>query len=244
MTTMTNAQVVGELGWTAQLLADVNGGRIPTMWRPPYGDVDNRVRAIATHVFGLRTVLWNQDTSDWRLTTTPANQPAVSAVLATWANGPKSPGLLVLEHELSDAAVGAFVNSYAGFKSAGWAMGDVAGLLGMRWYQNSATNDNVGSVDVRAIAGGDSPTASLGVVSMNSTSSMSSATRTSTTTTMMMSTSTAAAVSTTIPVAVVSPTSRPSASASTSGAHRAFAVLDVKVVVVGMTLLVVPIMLL
>ena len=29
--------------------------------KPPYGDVDARVRAIAKNVFGLTTVIWNHD---------------------------------------------------------------------------------------------------------------------------------------------------------------------------------------
>lgn len=60
MTTLTNEQVVGELGWTMQALSDLNGGRVPKFWRPPYGDVDNRVRAIAKGVFDLETVLWDE----------------------------------------------------------------------------------------------------------------------------------------------------------------------------------------
>lgn len=46
-----------------QIISDVNGGRLPRFWRPPYGDVDNRVRAIAKQVFGLETVVWNQGMS-------------------------------------------------------------------------------------------------------------------------------------------------------------------------------------
>lgn len=81
MTTLTDAQVLGELGWTSvsprvlsicdaqtplsrhrlQIIFD-NTGRLPAFWRPPYGDVDNRVRAIAKQVFGLQTVIWNYDT--------------------------------------------------------------------------------------------------------------------------------------------------------------------------------------
>lgn len=60
MTTLTDMQVLGELGWTAQLLFD-HSGRVPAFWRPPFGDVDNRVRAIAMEVFGLTTVLWDHD---------------------------------------------------------------------------------------------------------------------------------------------------------------------------------------
>lgn len=33
-------------------------------WRPPYGDVDDRVRAIAWQM-GMQTILWDQDTNDW-----------------------------------------------------------------------------------------------------------------------------------------------------------------------------------
>jgi peptidoglycan/xylan/chitin deacetylase (PgdA/CDA1 family) len=60
MTSMSNEDVLSELGWTMQIIADLNGGRIPRFWRPPFGDVDNRVRAIAKGVFGLETVVWNK----------------------------------------------------------------------------------------------------------------------------------------------------------------------------------------
>jgi hypothetical protein len=32
-----------------------------TSQRPPYGDLDNRVRMIALEVFGLISVVWNAD---------------------------------------------------------------------------------------------------------------------------------------------------------------------------------------
>ena len=54
---------MSELGWTMQLISDLNGGRLPRYWRPPFGDVDNRVRAIAKGVFGLETVVWNKGKS-------------------------------------------------------------------------------------------------------------------------------------------------------------------------------------
>jgi hypothetical protein len=58
MTTQTDIAILGELGWTAQIIYDMSG-LLPSIWRPPYGDIDNRVRAIATHVFGLHAVIWN-----------------------------------------------------------------------------------------------------------------------------------------------------------------------------------------
>ena len=61
MTKLTNLDIVAELGWSMQLIHDSTGGRLPRYWRPPYGDADNRVRAIAKEVFGLRTIFWNQE---------------------------------------------------------------------------------------------------------------------------------------------------------------------------------------
>ena len=69
MTTLSNELVLAELGWTSQLIYNSTGGRIPRFWRPPYGDTDARVSAIAREVFGLTTVQWNHDTADWTLTT-------------------------------------------------------------------------------------------------------------------------------------------------------------------------------
>lgn len=61
MTTLNNTQVVAELGWTMQIIHDSTGGRVPRYWRPPYGDSDNRVRAIAKEVFGLTQIMWNKE---------------------------------------------------------------------------------------------------------------------------------------------------------------------------------------
>lgn len=54
---------------------------------------DNRVRAIAKHIFGLTQVNWNHDTDDWEIPTGQTSQPEVAKKLNQWINGPKSPGL-------------------------------------------------------------------------------------------------------------------------------------------------------
>lgn len=67
LTTLTDEQIVGELGWTSQIIFD-KSGFVPKWVRAPYGDVDNRVRAIAREVFGLEHfVSWREDSSDWCL---------------------------------------------------------------------------------------------------------------------------------------------------------------------------------
>ena len=39
MTTLTNEEVIAELGWTKKIIKDVLGVT-PNFWRPPYGDIE------------------------------------------------------------------------------------------------------------------------------------------------------------------------------------------------------------
>ncbi|KAG0281431.1 chitin deacetylase, partial [Linnemannia exigua] len=45
LTTLSNAQIVAELKWTEKAVFDILGMKMKYV-RPPYGDIDNRVRAI------------------------------------------------------------------------------------------------------------------------------------------------------------------------------------------------------
>ena len=60
MTTITNDQAVAEFYWTLKAIKEATGVT-PKCWRPPQGDVDDRIRSIAWQM-GMRTVLWNRDT--------------------------------------------------------------------------------------------------------------------------------------------------------------------------------------
>ena len=60
---MTNDQIVAEIVWTAKIIRDVIG-ITPTLMRPPYGDIDPRVRALL-RAMGLYVIIWNRDTFDW-----------------------------------------------------------------------------------------------------------------------------------------------------------------------------------
>lgn len=61
MTTLSNEDVLAQLGWTMQVIHDSTGGRVPKFWRPPYGDTDARVSAIASEVLGMIAIIWNQE---------------------------------------------------------------------------------------------------------------------------------------------------------------------------------------
>jgi len=135
-----------------QIIADLNGGRIPKYWRPPFGDVDNRVRAIAKGVFGLETVPWNNDSGDWAISTGTYTKAQVDGMMSEWITGSKSPGLNILEHELNDHTVGVFMDAYPKMLSNGWNVTNVADAWGMGWYQNAQSN--TGAVASMAVAGG------------------------------------------------------------------------------------------
>lgn len=53
-------------------------GVTPTCWRPPYGDVDDRIRAIAKGL-GLRTILWKYDSNDWQVGATNVTSAQVDS---------------------------------------------------------------------------------------------------------------------------------------------------------------------
>ena len=59
LTSLTNDEIISEILWTSKVIYDVLG-IVPTFMRPPYGDVDDRVRGIMK-ALGLDIVLWNRD---------------------------------------------------------------------------------------------------------------------------------------------------------------------------------------
>ena len=108
-TTLSDEQVFAELYYTMKIIK-ATMGVTPTCWRPPFGDVDDRVRAIATGL-GLRTVLWQEDTDDWKL------QEGISKdkIIQNYAKiikkaGDESP--IVLTHEIVNQTMQMFMDQY------------------------------------------------------------------------------------------------------------------------------------
>ncbi|SAL98872.1 hypothetical protein [Absidia glauca] len=111
MTTQSNEQVVAELYWTLRAIKEVTG--VTTRcWRPPYGDVDDRVRAIASQM-GMTTVLWDEDTDDWNMPGSGGGSlspETVDGYFEKWITARKNGtdnqhGHIILQHELNDATV-------------------------------------------------------------------------------------------------------------------------------------------
>ncbi|KAF9208410.1 chitin deacetylase [Haplosporangium sp. Z 27] len=115
MTTLTNAEVVAEFYYSLRMIKEVLG-ITPKCWRPPYGDVDDRVRAIAWQM-GMRTIMWDEDTNDWNIngdqvapgpgaiTYETANNTVNGWIQNRLSGNDTKTGHIVLEHELSNATI-------------------------------------------------------------------------------------------------------------------------------------------
>ncbi|WFD36238.1 hypothetical protein MCUN1_003116 [Malassezia cuniculi] len=115
MTTLSNVQVFAELYYTAKAIKAVMG-ITPRCWRPPFGDVDDRVRAIAAGL-GLRTILWKEDTDDWSIDTgTPKSKIESNYQKIDGKANTESP--IVLTHELTNNTMSMFVEQYPALKKA------------------------------------------------------------------------------------------------------------------------------
>lgn len=112
LTTQTNDEIIAELGWTKKIIKDILG-LTPNMMRPPFGDIDDRVRAISL-AMGLTPVIWTRtgplstfDTDDFNI---HSGVTPVSKVLQNWENILSSAasldhGFIVLEHDLFQESV-------------------------------------------------------------------------------------------------------------------------------------------
>ncbi|KAJ8655281.1 hypothetical protein O0I10_008969 [Lichtheimia ornata] len=112
MTSLSNEQVVSELYWTLRVIKESTNVTVKC-WRPPYGDVDDRVRAIAWQM-GMHTILFDQVSFDWSLPGGPGgdNMPPsiIDGYFEGWIQALKDGtdnrrGHIVLQHEHSNASV-------------------------------------------------------------------------------------------------------------------------------------------
>ncbi|AET41644.1 chitin deacetylase CDA2 Ecym_8373 [Eremothecium cymbalariae DBVPG len=110
---LTNEQIVAQLEWSVWAM-NATGNHLPRWFRPPYGGIDNRVRAIARQ-FGLTTVLWDHDSFDWMLQSPEFSrtEQQIYDDVAEWIHGGTG---IVLEHDGHERTVriGIQVNNMIG----------------------------------------------------------------------------------------------------------------------------------
>lgn len=87
LTKLTDGQIAAQLGDTTAALEAASGQKI-TMFRPPYGDYNARVLAVAR----MPAILWDVDTEDWE---GPADDVLTERVVTR-----SKPGSIVLQHDI------------------------------------------------------------------------------------------------------------------------------------------------
>ncbi|KAF9976845.1 chitin deacetylase [Actinomortierella ambigua] len=147
LTTLTNEQIVAELRWTEKAIYDVTGLRVKYM-RPPYGDVDNRVRYVLRKM-GYIVVDWTGDTydsNDWKIPSVSASSVAQTfgsaiqkyAVSSTKVNNTR--GFISLEHDLNADTISVAKQTIPKGIEAKLNIKTIASCLGdTNGYANNAT---------------------------------------------------------------------------------------------------------
>ncbi|KAJ8521272.1 hypothetical protein ONZ45_g2022 [Pleurotus djamor] len=119
LTSLTNEQIVAELGWTRKAIKTVLGVTPLTM-RPPFGDigtfislVDDRVRAISL-AMGMVPIIWSThpatgpfDTNDWRVVAGLVNGVQYVDTFSHIIGNASTldTGFIVLQHDLYEIVV-------------------------------------------------------------------------------------------------------------------------------------------
>ncbi|KAI8061621.1 hypothetical protein BC940DRAFT_309977 [Gongronella butleri] len=130
MTTLTNQEVLAELYYTSKAIKFVTGVT-PKYWRPAQGDLDDRVRWIASQL-GLTAILWNLDTDDWAANSVPGITPQTVQTnyqnfITMGTNGSFSAiGNIVLSHEINNMTMDFAITNYPQIKKAYKHILDVA----------------------------------------------------------------------------------------------------------------------
>lgn len=178
MTSFSNEQVFAELYYTRKAIKDIVGVT-PKCWRPPFGDVDNRVRLIAEGL-NLTNILWSDDTFDWSVGTNGITMDTVNQnyanVIAKAKNGTyKDHGPVVLNHEINNMTMQEMLEQYPNIKAAFKHIVPIAAAY--NWTSPyEETGDNYTFPDFNAYVanlqgGGGDSTASNGSSSVNGSQS-------------------------------------------------------------------------
>ncbi|KAK7043861.1 hypothetical protein VNI00_008026 [Paramarasmius palmivorus] len=97
-------------------------GVTPTCWRPPFGDTDDRIRAIA-NALGMTTITWQYDSDDWQVAAGKATPEQVDQNYMDFINAAKTgkfdtEGGIILTHELNNFTMSEAVKFYPQLKEA------------------------------------------------------------------------------------------------------------------------------
>ncbi|KAF8258594.1 carbohydrate esterase family 4 protein [Lactarius quietus] len=121
MTAFKSRDAFAELWYSLKAVKLVTGVT-PTCWRPPYGDVDDRIRAIA-NALGLQTILWEFNSGDWNegvngYTVADVDENYQQFINNETAGTFSTVGSIMLTHELNNFTMSEAIKWHPKLKSA------------------------------------------------------------------------------------------------------------------------------
>lgn len=126
---LSNEEIAAQIQWSIWAM-NATAGVVPKYFRPPYGAIDDRVRAI-TRQFGLIAVFWDRDTFDWRVNDNTKTEYEVYSDLRRWQS--EGPSGLILEHDSTIKTVNVGINMAMALNQN---QKTVAECVNGPWYQN------------------------------------------------------------------------------------------------------------
>lgn len=124
MTVLTNKQIIAEFLYTESAIAEATGNKLrPSIWRPPCGDIDDRVRAIAS-ALGYTTIMWtsypDRDSRDslhgWKASDKTINKLVYD--MSSWFEQDKKAGFISLQHDVSPTSLSTAAKFFEVMKSS------------------------------------------------------------------------------------------------------------------------------
>lgn len=113
-------KIDSEVSRTAEVIRSITG-KSPAVMRPPYGAVNARIVNHMYDRYGMRSILWDVDTQDWR-------RPGVSTVVSRAVNRAKS-GSIILVHDIHASTLAAIEGIVTGLQARGYTLVTVSELL-------------------------------------------------------------------------------------------------------------------
>ena len=108
--------VSGQLGRTDEAVTTGSGGKAPTVFRPPYGAVDQKVRSITKQP----TILWSVDTLDWKTRNSESTYQSIMTA---------KDGDIVLMHDIHTPTAQAVVRAIPELVKKGYQLVTVSELM-------------------------------------------------------------------------------------------------------------------
>lgn len=146
------SKIDSEVSRTSDVIRSITG-KAPVVMRPPYGATTAGIVKHMYDRYGMRSILWDVDTQDWR-------KPGVSTVISRAVNRAK-PGSIILVHDIHASTLAAIEGIVTGLQARGFKLVTVSQLMasvGVHDAPKAATPaDTPGAVEVTPAADSSVP---------------------------------------------------------------------------------------